>query len=29
VRRSNELEQALKDLGCAITVETSTPQARV
>src|SRR6185295_7616075 len=29
VRRSNELEQALKDLGCAITIETTTPQARV
>ena len=29
VRRSNELEQALKALGCAITIETTGPQARV
>jgi hypothetical protein len=29
VRRSSELEQALKDLGCAITIETTTPQVRV
>jgi DNA polymerase-3 subunit alpha len=29
VRRTNELEQALKDLGCAITIETTTTPARV
>src|SRR4030095_14403210 len=26
VRRSGELEQALKDLGCGITIESSIPQ---
>jgi hypothetical protein len=29
IRRTTELEQALKNLGCAITIETITPQARV
>jgi len=27
VRRSGELEQALKELGCAVTVETSRKEA--
>ena len=29
VRRSGELEQALKNLGCAVSIETAVPQARV
>jgi hypothetical protein len=29
VRRSGELEQALKALGCGVSIETITPQARV
>ena len=29
VRRSGELEQALKDLGCGVSIETTGSQARV